>query len=394
MPYLTVNGIQLHYRIDGDSTDAPWLVLSNSLGCDLSMWAPQVSALAQQFRVLRYDTRGHGQSSAPPGPYTIEQLSSDVLGLMDRLGIERAHFCGLSMGGLTGIALAARHAERFERVVLCNTAARIGSPEVWLPRAAKARSEGMAALADAVLSRWFTARFVAHEPLVLAALQDGFVHTSAEGYAANCAALNAADLRADTARITAPVLVLAGTHDLATTPAQGRDLALRIADARYVELDAAHLSNLEQAPLFTRTVLNFLKEQTAMTNDERYEAGLEVRRAVLGEAHVERSLAARTELNHEFQDLITRYAWGEIWTRDGLPRHTRSLLTIAMMVALNRTEELALHLRAAKNNGVTRAEIKEVLLQTAIYCGVPAANSAFHLADKLFAEGAHTGTGL
>jgi 4-carboxymuconolactone decarboxylase len=123
-----------------------------------------------------------------------------------------------------------------------------------------------------------------------------------------------------------------------------------------------------------------------MTEDERYEAGLGVRRAVLGDAHVDRSIANRTELTEEFQTLITRYAWGEIWTREGLPRHTRSLLTLAMMVALNRNEELALHLRAAKNNGVTREEIKEVLLQTAIYCGVPAANSAFHLADRIFRE--------
>lgn len=123
-----------------------------------------------------------------------------------------------------------------------------------------------------------------------------------------------------------------------------------------------------------------------MNDQERYEAGMTVRRAVLGDAHVDRSIENRTEVTDEFQNLITRYAWGEIWTRDGLPRHTRSLLTIAMMVALNRGEELALHLRAARNNGVTRDEIKEVLLQTAIYCGVPAANSAFHLADKIFKE--------
>ena len=123
-----------------------------------------------------------------------------------------------------------------------------------------------------------------------------------------------------------------------------------------------------------------------MNDDQRYEAGMGVRRAVLGDAHVDRSLANRTEVTEEFQNFITRYAWGEIWTREGLPRHTRSLLTIAMMVALNRSEELALHLRAARNNGVTRDQVKEVLLQTAIYCGVPAANSAFHLADKVFKE--------
>ncbi|KAG8154964.1 4-carboxymuconolactone decarboxylase [Burkholderia catarinensis] len=123
-----------------------------------------------------------------------------------------------------------------------------------------------------------------------------------------------------------------------------------------------------------------------MDDQQRYEAGMKVRRAVLGDAHVDRSIENRTEVTDEFQNLITRYAWGEIWTRDGLPRHTRSLLTVAMMVALNRGEELALHLRAARNNGVTRDEIKEVLLQTAIYCGVPAANSAFHLADRIFKE--------
>jgi len=123
-----------------------------------------------------------------------------------------------------------------------------------------------------------------------------------------------------------------------------------------------------------------------MNDEDRYEAGMKVRRAVLGDAHVDRSLANRTEVTEEFQNFISRYAWGEIWTRDGLPRHTRSLLTISMMVALNRSEELALHLRAARNNGVTRDEIKEVLLQTAIYCGVPAANSAFHLADRIFRE--------
>jgi 4-carboxymuconolactone decarboxylase len=130
-----------------------------------------------------------------------------------------------------------------------------------------------------------------------------------------------------------------------------------------------------------------------MTDDERYEAGMQVRRAVLSDAHVDRSLANRTELTTDFQDFITRYAWGEIWTRDGLPRHTRSLITIAMMVALNRSEELALHLRAAKNNGVTQDQIKEVLLQTAVYCGVPAANSAFHLAQKIFDEESRTAAG-
>jgi 3-oxoadipate enol-lactonase len=262
MLYAAVNGIELHYRIDGDRHgSAPWLVLSNSLGSDMSMWTPQVAELAQHFRVLRYDTRGHGHSEAPKGPYTIEQLSGDVLGLLDTLKIARAHFCGVSMGGLTGIALAARHGNRIGRVVLANTAARIGSPEVWVARAARARNEGMLALSEGVLPRWFTADFIAREPLVLGFIRDVFVHTDKDGYAANCEAIDAADLRAEAPGIKVPALVISGTHDLAATPAQGRELAATIPGARYVELDASHISNIELADTFTRTVLDFLKEQ-------------------------------------------------------------------------------------------------------------------------------------
>ncbi|RKR36749.1 3-oxoadipate enol-lactonase [Paraburkholderia sp. BL17N1] len=262
MPYAAVNGTELHYRIDGDRHgNAPWIVLSNSLGTDLSMWAPQVTALSKHFRVLRYDTRGHGHSEAPKGPYTIEQLTGDVLGLMDTLKIARAHFCGISMGGLTGVALAARHGNRLERVVLCNTAARIGSPEVWIPRAARARTEGMRALADAVLPRWFTADYVEREPVVLALIRDVFVHTDKEGYASNCDAIDAADLRPEAPGIKVPALVISGTHDLAATPAQGRELAQSISGARYVELDASHISNIEKADAFTKTVIDFLTEQ-------------------------------------------------------------------------------------------------------------------------------------
>lgn len=261
MPYAAVNGTKLYYRIDG-ATDshAPWLVLSNSLGTDVSMWAPQVSAFAQHFRVLRYDTRGHGRSDAPKGPYTIGQLTGDVVGLLNHLEIGRAHFAGLSMGGLTGIGLGARYPARFERLVLCNTAAKIGSPQVWEPRAALVREKGMAALAPAVPARWFTPAFIEREPLVIAQMLDTISHTDAEGYASNCEAINATDLRDEVASIGAPTLVISGTHDLAATPAQGRELAESIAGARYVELDVSHISNVEAAQTFTDVVRDFLLE--------------------------------------------------------------------------------------------------------------------------------------
>ena len=276
MPYVSVKGVDLHYRVDGPAgadnavgapvvdaaaataSGAPWLVLSNSLGSDLSMWTAQLAAFAAHYRVLRYDTRGHGHSAAPAGSYTIEQLTGDVIGLLDELHIERAHFCGISMGGLTGVALAARYPDRVNRVVLSNTAAKIGSDEVWGPRADRARNEGMAALAGAVLPRWFTADFIEREPLMFAQIRDVFVHTHGEGYASNCDALRVADLRGETHNILAPALVITGTHDLAATPAQGQELAESIRGARYLELDASHISNLERVGEFNGAVLDFL----------------------------------------------------------------------------------------------------------------------------------------
>jgi 3-oxoadipate enol-lactonase len=260
VPFVQVDGVKLHYRIDDEAgPQAPWLILSNSLGSDVSMWAPQVEAFATAYRVLRYDTRGHGQSDVPAGPDTLDQLTGDVTGLMDALDIAQADFCGLSMGGMTGIALAARHPKRFGRVILSNTAALIGSDAVWTPRAARARNEGMAALRDGVLSRWFTAGFITEQPLLLAGIRDVFVHTSGEGYAANCEAIRDTDLRDEAKAIRLPVLVIAGTYDLSTTADQGRELAASIPDARYVELDAAHLSNIEKADDFTRAALAFLR---------------------------------------------------------------------------------------------------------------------------------------
>ena len=388
MPTLTRDDLTLNYRVDGDPA-APALVLSNSLGTDLDMWAPQLSLLAGRFRVIRYDTRGHGQSSVPAGDYTIDQLGSDVLALLDHLQVARAHFCGLSMGGLTGLWLAINAPHRIDRLVLANTGAKIGTPTLWNSRIDGLRASNAERLTepliDSVVERWFSPRHRQVAPAGVARIRRMLVETSGAGYASNCVAIRDADLRSGLAAIGAPTLVVAGAHDPSTPPSLGRDIADAVPGARYVELDAAHLSNLEQAGAFNAAVLRFLTDD-AITERERLSIGETMRRSVLGDAHVDRSARSRTAFNGEFLDLITRTAWGETWTRTGLPRHTRSLLTIAMMVALNRPEELRLHLDAARHNGVTRDDVKEVLLQTAIYCGVPAANSAFHLAAQVYAE--------
>ena len=251
-----VDGARIAYRVDGPA-DAPVLVLGNSLGTNLHMWDAQIAAFSKRFRVLRYDSRGHGASDVAPGPYDIPRLGRDVIALLDHLAIGRAIFCGLSMGGVVGMWLGVRAPERFERLILCNTGARIGTAEMWNKRIAAVGDRGMAAIAPAVLERWFTAGFRARSPEIVAPLRDMLEATSVEGYCASCAAVRDADLREEIAGIAAPTLVIAGTHDMATPPDHGRLVAERVRGSRYVELDAGHLSNVEQPEPFTRNVLEF-----------------------------------------------------------------------------------------------------------------------------------------
>ena len=256
MSCLEINGARLYYDLEGRE-EAPVLVLSNSLGTTLDMWAPQMPALLQHFRVLRHDARGHGRSDVTPGPYTIAQLGADVLALMDHLGMARAHFCGLSMGGMIGMWLGTHHAGRLDRLVLCNTAAKIGTPDIWNQRIAKVEAEGMASIVDLVLERWFTAGFRQRAPEQVGVVRQMLLDTVPAGYSANCAAVRDMDQRAGIASIRVPTLVIAGTHDGSTPAADGRAVADAIPGAQYVELDAAHLSNWEQSEQFTQALLNF-----------------------------------------------------------------------------------------------------------------------------------------
>jgi 3-oxoadipate enol-lactonase len=257
VPFLEVDCLLVRYALGGPA-GAPPLVLSSSLGTDLSLWDPQVPALEARFRVLRYDTRGHGETSVTPGPCTVAQLAGDVIRMLDALGVERVHFCGLSLGGQIGLWLGAHAPRRIERLVLCNTAARIGTAEAWNARIDAVRRDGMAAVSEQILDRWFSPAFRARSPEAVAAARRLLEATPAEGYAAACAALREADLRGEAAAVTAPTLVVAGRLDPATPAADGRLLADAIPGARYVELEAAHLSNLEVPERFTSEVVRFL----------------------------------------------------------------------------------------------------------------------------------------
>jgi len=257
MPFLDTDGVRLHYRTDG-SPAAPCVVFSNSLGTDLSMWDAQAQALAAEHYVIRYDTRGHGQSTGSAAALDIARLGQDVIDLLDHLGVERAAFCGISMGGLTGQWLGIHAPQRLSKLVLANTAARIGSAEGWLARAQQVRQEGMDAVADGVASRWFTPYFIERESATVRRMVGRLREQDAAGYAACCEALAHADLRADVARIAVPTMIVAGEHDPVTTLADGAWLRQQIPSAWLETLPASHISNIEANIKFTTLLRAFV----------------------------------------------------------------------------------------------------------------------------------------
>ena len=248
---------RLHYRVDGNES-APWLMLSNSLGTDLGMWEPQMGLWTRHFRVLRYDTRGHGKSALPAGPCAIADLADDALALLDHLGIARAHFCGLSLGGMTAMQFATRHPQRLGRLVLCNTSAYMAPASNWDARIAAVESGGMHAVTDGVIGRWFTPRFRQESPEDVAKVKQMLLDTSVPGYAACCAAIRDMDQRESIKEISKATLVIAGSTDPATPPADGKLIADSIGGAKYLELEAAHLSNWEQVEEFGNAVKEFM----------------------------------------------------------------------------------------------------------------------------------------
>ncbi|MCA1406466.1 3-oxoadipate enol-lactonase [Ensifer sp. IC3342] len=270
MPYLDLATHRLHYRIDDDtdgSRNKPWLMFCNSLGTDLHMWDAQVAELSRDFRVLRYDRRGHGLSSAPPPPYGLSDLGNDVLALLDALEIERAHFCGLSIGGLTGQWLGVHAGERFGKIAVCATSAKIGTAESWTARMNTVRENGLAALTAATVERWFTPGFNAIEPGKVGKVLDSFVATSVDGYIGCCAALAGADLREDIERIANPLLAVSGDDDPVCPPADLEDIAARVQRGRHLSLPGRHIVNIESSQAFNAALLEFFESKAADDNE-------------------------------------------------------------------------------------------------------------------------------
>lgn len=257
MPIFNNQEIALNYATFGDSSN-PALVFSNSLGTSYHMWQPQIDALQNDYFIICYDTRGHGQSSAPTGPYSLNQLGQDVINFLDYLNIDKAFFCGISMGGLTGQWLAINHPDRFHHLMLCNTAAKIGNKTAWTERAQLVREQGLDPIATTAASRWFTENFIDNHPDVVKALSNTLAAGSAEGYASCCEALAGADTRAQLQDIKVAITVLSGTEDPVTTVADGQYMVDHIPNAKLAIIDASHISNIEQPEIFNQLIQQHL----------------------------------------------------------------------------------------------------------------------------------------
>ncbi|MEV5735058.1 alpha/beta fold hydrolase [Streptomyces sp. NPDC052292] len=414
----------LQYRFDGPQ-DAPVLILGPSLGTTWHMWDRQIPELTKQWRVFRFDLPGHGGAPARPAP-SVGELAARLLATLEAVGVQRFGYAGCALGGAVGIELALRHPERLASLALVAASPRFGTADEFRQRGVIVRTNGLDPIARTSPDRWFTGGFAAAQPAITEwAVQ--MVRTTDPGcYIAACEALAGFDVRHELGRVGVPTLVLVGSDDQVTGPAEARTLVAGIPDARLAVVPgASHLVPVEQPGAVTDLLVRHFSTawqqpyetgQTALPAapvhpavaappqavpvaeiapavpaqplgpPDRYQSGLKVRREVLGDAHVDQELAGADEFSGDFQEFMTRYAWGEIWDRPGLDRRTRSCIALTALTAGGHLEDLALHVRAALRNGLTPHEIREVLLQAAVSCGVPAASKAFRVAQQVVRE--------
>ncbi|WP_327373384.1 alpha/beta fold hydrolase [Streptomyces sp. NBC_01216] len=410
----------LQCRVEGQD-DAPVLVLGPSLGTTWHMWDRQVPELARQWRVVRFDLPGHG--GAPAHPFgSVAELGDRVLATLDELGVGRFGYAGSSIGGAVGLDLALRAPHRLASLALVATSPRFGTPDEYHRRGVIVRANGLEPMARSAPEWWFTPGFAAAQPAIVEwAVQ--MVRTTDPGcYVAACEALAVFDVREALGRVGVPALVVVGEEDQVTGPAEARTLVAGIPDARLAVVPgASHLTPVEQPAAVTELLVGHfagaahdpqsVPQAPAMPpvsapvvsappagapdpttpgtegggeRPDAYERGLALRREILGDAHADRAPA--DGLDRDFQSLVTRYAFGEVWSRETLDRRTRSAVTLGVLIAGGHHDALAEHTRAALRSGLTPDELGEIVLQTAVYCGLPAADSALSVVRRVIRE--------
>ncbi|MFJ1585841.1 alpha/beta fold hydrolase [Streptomyces sp. NPDC088197] len=408
----------LQHRFDGPA-DAPVLILGPALGATWHMWDRQLPALTEQWRVLRYELPGHGGAPAHPAA-SVDDLAARLLAVLDDEGVDTFGYAGCSLGAAIGARLALLRPDRVAALALVSAAARYATADVWRQRGVVVRANGLDRTALASPERWFTGPFLATQPAITDWAVQMVRTTDADCYIAGCEALAAFDIRDALGSIKVPTLVVAGADDTETPPADARLLVAGIPDARLAVVPATgHLAPVEEpvavgdllathfGSVWTEPVSvstgsvavppapvvppQAVAARPAAVAPDTYEEGLRIRREVIGDAEVDQALARAEDFGADFDSFLTRYAWGEVWSRPGLDRRTRSCVTLTALTATGRLEELADHTRAALRNGLTPAEIEEVLLHTALYCGLPAARAAVDTARTVIRQetGAH-----
>ena len=359
------------------STTTELLVLGPSLGTTSALWDDIAADLSDNLRVLRFDLPGHGSSPAASAPLTISDLADAVVDLVDSVGGGAFAYAGISLGGAIGIALATQYPDRISSLVVVCSAAKIGTVDSWNKRATTVRASGTASLVASSAERWFAPGYLDANPSAGGAALSRLVEVDDESYALCCEALAGWDARDQARGIRVPTLCVAGESDIAVSSAEVEQLAADIPASAYAVIaGAAHLPAMERPAELAALLRSRL-------------GGMRTRREVLGDAHVDRAVSETTADTSDFQDFITRVAWGDIWNRPGLARRDRSLLTLASLITGGHDKEFAMHVRAALGNGLTRAEISEAILHTSIYAGFPAANAASAIAKQVFAEQDH-----
>ncbi|MDR5894311.1 alpha/beta fold hydrolase [Halomonas mongoliensis] len=385
MAFLNIKGRSVAYRLLGAEAN-PLVVLAHPLGMSQAVWDDVLPALLPRYRVLTWDLPGHGASQAWGGaPIAPADLAAEALALADHAGAERFHFAGTSIGGVVGQQLIAEHAERLLSATLTNTGAVIGTAELWSTRAGRIREEGLAAMAEEIVPRWFAPACFEAEPALKAGWCTQMGRGDDDSYARLCEMLGSHAFTGKLSGKPVKVQLLGGSEDLATPPATLEALAAELDGAPLEILEGVgHVPSVEVPGRFAETLLAVMAVDLGDVGASGvdYATGLETRKQVLGEAHVARSTENATSLDAPFQQMITRLAWGELWSNEDLTRRERSMITTGILAALGR-EELTLHLKTAKRIGLTEAELRQVLMHVAIYAGVPAANHAFALAKEL-----------
>jgi 3-oxoadipate enol-lactonase / 4-carboxymuconolactone decarboxylase len=383
-----IDGVQLSHPSAG-----PLLLLGNSLGTSgTALWSESAALLGERFHVVAWDLPGHGRNTEPASAgFTMAELAAGVLAFADRVLAERGepvgplYYAGDSLGGAVGLQALLDAPDRILAAVLLCTGAKIGDAEGWRERAARVRASGTTVVVNQSAERWFAPGFLEREPEVGSLLLDSLRAADAEAYALACEALAEYDVRSRLGEIAVPVLAVAGAEDFATPADLLREIAHGVQRGTLQILNGvAHLAPAEAPQQVAELIMKHFEGEGI--GADLYAAGMQVRRQVLGDNHVDRATSATTDFTRDFQQLITEYAWGTIWTRPGLDRRSRSMITLTALVARGHHEELAMHVRAARRNGLSVNEIKEVLLQTAIYCGIPDANTAFRIAQTALAE--------